>query len=240
MKAWPQPSKKYGETVCCAGITPEGEWRRLFPIRFRHLQGEQKFKRWELLEYIPETPNDDKRCESRRLHENSIKRLNKMPERERPQFFSKFITKSISEAAQAGKSLTLIRPEKVKFICRKKSVEEFEAENLNRSKALAQKSLLDDDLEKLEPCPYEFKLRFFDGDGKHEMECADWETAAAYFNFSAREGEQAAIEHLRKTYEEDYPRNGMVLALGTQKKRPNQWLLLGIIRLNEPVMSDLF
>jgi hypothetical protein len=29
VKAWPQPSRKYGETVCCAGVTPEGEWRPL-------------------------------------------------------------------------------------------------------------------------------------------------------------------------------------------------------------------
>ena len=31
VKALPQPSKQYGETVCCAGVTAEGQWKRLFP-----------------------------------------------------------------------------------------------------------------------------------------------------------------------------------------------------------------
>jgi hypothetical protein len=34
VKAIPQPSKRYGETVCCAGITRNGEWRRLYPSGF--------------------------------------------------------------------------------------------------------------------------------------------------------------------------------------------------------------
>ena len=33
VKAVPQPSKRYGEMVCCAGVTRQGEWRRLYPIR---------------------------------------------------------------------------------------------------------------------------------------------------------------------------------------------------------------
>ena len=37
VKAAPHPSRRYQETVCCAGVTTEGEWRRLYPVRFRHL-----------------------------------------------------------------------------------------------------------------------------------------------------------------------------------------------------------
>jgi len=71
------------------------------------------------------------------------------------------------------------------------------------------------------------------------MECGDWETAATYFKFSKRYDSSRALEHLRQTYEVDYPKRGVVLALGTQKKRPRQWLLLGVIRLDESNQPSL-
>src|ERR1700753_1922591 len=87
VKAWPQPSEKYGETVCCAGVTPNGEWRRLFPIRYRHLDGPAKFARWDIIEYRPERPKDDTRTESRRVDEPTLKKIGQMPTRERGGFF---------------------------------------------------------------------------------------------------------------------------------------------------------
>lgn len=45
VKAYPQPSEQYGETVCVAAITEDGSrLLRLYPIRFRHLDPEQRFK----------------------------------------------------------------------------------------------------------------------------------------------------------------------------------------------------
>lgn len=36
VKAFPQPSNKHEETVCCAGVTEDGlELLRLYPIRYR-------------------------------------------------------------------------------------------------------------------------------------------------------------------------------------------------------------
>ena len=43
VKAFPQPSQKYEETVCCAGITPAGQVVRLYPVRYRRLKPEQRF-----------------------------------------------------------------------------------------------------------------------------------------------------------------------------------------------------
>ena len=34
VKAYPEVSKKYGETVCLAGITEEGDFIRLYPVPF--------------------------------------------------------------------------------------------------------------------------------------------------------------------------------------------------------------
>lgn len=41
VKAYPNPSKKYIETVCVAGVTESGQWIRLYPIPYRFLAYEQ-------------------------------------------------------------------------------------------------------------------------------------------------------------------------------------------------------
>jgi hypothetical protein len=233
VKAWPQPSQKYGETVCCAGVTPQGEWRRLFPVRFRHLSGEAQFSRWDIVQYRPEKPRDDNRPESRRVDEQSLAFLHSMAPRAREGFFDPLFRDSVSAAADRGESLTLVRPASLKFRWKVKRASDVEEERERREHALRQGSLLDQELAAIEPCPYDLSLKFTDGSGKHEMACGDWETAAAFFNLRKKYGDEGALEHLRTTYEDRYFKDGVALALGTVKKRPQQWLLLGIIRLDE-------
>lgn len=233
VKAWPQPSQKYGETVCCAGVTTSGEWRRLFPIRYRYLAGESQFKRWDIVEYRPEKPSDDRRPESRRVDEQSLAVVGRMSERAREGFFDPLFRNSIAEAASRGESLTLVRPRSLRFRWKAKGQREIDAETQRRAKTMRQGSLFDKELTAIEPCPYDLRVAFEDGDGPHEMACGDWETAATYFNLKRSYGELAALQHLRTAYEDRYMKAGVALALGTVKKRPQQWLLLGVLRLDE-------
>lgn len=239
VKAWPQPSQKYGETVCCAGVTPSGEWRRLFPVRFRHLTGDAKFSRWDVVQYRHARPRDDNRVESRRVDEQSLRRVRKMTDSEREGFFDPLFRSSVSEAARRGESLTLIRPSSLRFFWKAKSAKELAVEAEKRQRTLRQGSLFDRELARIEPCPYELRMAFTDADGPHDMACGDWETAATFFNWRKKYGAASALERLKSVYEDKYFPSGVALALGTVKKRPNQWLLLGIIRLNETVQMRL-
>lgn len=45
-KAYPEPSKKYGETVCTGGIIKNGCFIRIYPIRFRLLEFQKKYGTW--------------------------------------------------------------------------------------------------------------------------------------------------------------------------------------------------
>src|SRR6266496_4083795 len=72
VKALPQPSKRYGETVCCAGVTADRKWKRLYPVRFRHLQGDQSFSRWDWVTFKYTQPLRDQRIESCHVFEDSI------------------------------------------------------------------------------------------------------------------------------------------------------------------------
>lgn len=51
VKAYPQPSQKYEETVCCAGITAQGEFVRIYPVRYRRLPPAKRFERWDIIEF---------------------------------------------------------------------------------------------------------------------------------------------------------------------------------------------
>ena len=65
-------SKQYGESVCCAVVTAQGIWKRLYPIRFRHLQGDQSFSRWDRVIFKYRHPTRDKRAERRHVFEGTI------------------------------------------------------------------------------------------------------------------------------------------------------------------------
>jgi hypothetical protein len=67
VKAAPQVGRRYGETVCCAGIDIYGNWLRLYPVSFRTLEESKKFGRWDRIKFDWRMPNDDKRTESRRV-----------------------------------------------------------------------------------------------------------------------------------------------------------------------------
>ena len=41
-------------------------------------------------------------------------------------------------------------------------------------------------------------------------------------------------------FNDEYPKRGMVFAMGNQAKRPQTWQLLGVIRLDNPKQGELF
>jgi hypothetical protein len=239
VKALPQPSKQYGETVCCAGVTQEGKWKRLFPIRFRHLQGDQSFSRWDWVSFKYRTPTRDKREESCHVFEDSINVDGEFPKRERSRFLNRMVIGSASEAMTTGQSLALIRPINTKFICKAKSASEIEEEKEAYRVSAQQDSFFDQKLADLEPSPYEFRFTFEDESGKHNYQNGDWETHAMFFLERHRTNEQQALKWLDETFNERYPREGMAFALGNMARRAQTWQLLGVIRLDKADQGEL-
>lgn len=232
VKAAPHPSRRYQETVCCAGVTPEGAWRRLYPVRFRHLSGEAKFSRWDVIEYKWRRPKDDPRPESRRVEEQSLTIAGELPRASHAPFLNPLLRESYVDAARRGETLTLVRPKNLRFRWRRKSDAEIAGEKTSFVEAARQGSLLDEPLRAFDPCPYHLRIGFDDAAGPHGMTCGDWETSATFFKWRKLYGEDQALARLKDTYEAEYPSKGVALAMGTVAKRPKQWLLLGIVRLD--------
>ncbi len=74
VKAYPNPSKTYVETVCSAGIEVDtSQWIRLYPVPFRDLDHPKKFKKYDIIEVKCWKAPDDHRVESYKIDMDSIK-----------------------------------------------------------------------------------------------------------------------------------------------------------------------
>jgi hypothetical protein len=221
-------------------VTADREWKRLYPVRFRHLSGSSSFKRWDWVTYKYRRPNNDARAESCHVFEDSIAVTGALAARERATLLGPMTLASVEEAAARGHSLALIRPRNTRFVARQKSEAAVEKQREAYRRAAAQTSILDKQLAELEPSPYEFRFKFEDDRSKHDYENGDWETHAMFWTWRQQHGEAETIRQMTGIFNEEYPRRGMAFAVGNQAKRPQTWQLLGVIRLDEMKQGELF
>ena len=247
VKAQPHRSSKYFETVCCAGVGRDGKWRRQYPVPFRILADGQKFKRWDWIQYEYTKSADDRRAESQKVIPESLIVGEDVKRTERARFLNPLIRASFDDANSRGESLTLLRPETLELSWIQKTAAEIDDEREKHTALAAQLSFFDSSAKPLEPCPVQFIAHWKDSEGrKRKHECDDWETSAAFGRFERDYGRSRAIEILKRKYEEEYFKAGLALAFSTHSRRnatfgvENQWLLVGMIRLDENTQGDLF
>lgn len=82
VKATPQPSAKYGDTVCVAGVRLDKgppHWIRLYPIDFRWLSRDEQFKKYDVLSMDIRRAAGDTRSESYKPIQDSWSKLRSIP-----------------------------------------------------------------------------------------------------------------------------------------------------------------
>jgi len=73
VKTYPEISHKYTETVCTAGVLADSKtFVRLYPIRFRYLEGTLQFKKYQWIRANISKATSDPRPESYKLAPDSI------------------------------------------------------------------------------------------------------------------------------------------------------------------------
>jgi hypothetical protein len=185
-KTYPSISTKYKETVCTAGILLNEDekpvqWIRIYPVRFRELEFDQRYKRWSIISAEIERNDKDFREESYRINDTSISVIREIGTKnnweERKSFVLPLQFSSIAEIQAQGKSLGIIKP---------KSIEKYFLKNTDREWSLKQQAVQDQgDLfepsVELEKIPYQFGYKFTEIDGvKHSYTISDWEISQLY------------------------------------------------------------
>jgi len=240
IKAAPQVGQRHGETVCCAGISLNGKWLRLYPVSFRNLSDAQKFGRWDCVRFKWRKPKDDPRLESLRVDQDSISITGSLKPSERERFLSNLIVTSLDKEREKGRSLALLKAEKLSFKIAKRKAEDVAADQARFDALRAQPDMFNNKtIIPYSPCPYEFKYRYQTDDGAREGTCQDWEMEATFFKWRNEYGEEAALQKMRQIFGVDYPQKGMLLAMGTHSLYPDTWLINGVIRLNDVIQKSL-
>lgn len=247
MKAQPHRSSRYFETVCCAGIGRDGKWRRQYPVPFRNLQDWQKFSRWQWIRYRYRKSDSDRRTESQKVDPDSLESLGEVPKSERSRLVSPLVRSSFADADARGESLTLLRPSAFELGWQEKTQAELDDERTKHHELARQLSWLDKPARPFEPCPFKFMVKWTDQDGRSRRhEADDWESVGAFWNFRRLYGEAEALKTLKRKYEDEYFPRGLALAFSTHSRRnvthgaAKQWLLVGLIRLDEDRQPDFF
>lgn len=207
---------------------------RLYPISFRSLNQEQKFGRWNRVRFRWRLPTDDRRPESRRVEHQTIEITGSLKKQDREKLLSRLETATIEDVAEKGGSLALLRPQKPRFLIKKKPEEEIETERRAFQAYTNQPDLLGIRPSiPIKPCPYKFIYKYEAAGKARTGTCQDWETDVTFFKWRSLYGEEKALIEMKKVFGEEYPSEGMVFALGTHSRHPDTWLINGVIRLNE-------
>lgn len=238
VKAYPQPSQKYEETVCVAAVTEDGgQMLRLYPIRYRHLPKERQFKRFDLVELDMELSRDDHRPESRHVDEDSIRLAGlgkELSDAAKVQLWKPFIAPSLKalhvENKATGRSFGIVRPDpgSLKFFIESEGQAGDTDRALNQA-AFQQVSLFEAPLAKLPPTEHAFGYRFTSDGHPHRHYIHDWEVQAAYLAYRRRYGDKA-LEMMLQEYGENIPRHNPHFIMGTMKAHPQTFIIIGILR----------
>jgi hypothetical protein len=189
VKAYPNPSRSYRETVCCAGIDIDSyKWIRLYPIPFRDLESDRKFKKYSIIEANCAKATDDHRPESYRVQAESIRILRYLDTsdgwKNRKEIVLKFpvysLCQIIKDQEETKISLGVIEPKDVSFSFKKKTLSDPE----ERKKPYAQLSFFDKTKNVIEEIPYHFYYQFYCNSETycpgHKLSIVDWEIGQAY------------------------------------------------------------
>lgn len=240
VKAYPQPSRTYNETVCCAGITEKGEFVRLYPVRFRQLKPEQRFERYDLVEVQGERPKDDHRPESFHVDEGSIKIIRRGKDTDaatKPAVWLPHVSptldalKNANDDPERRTSLGIVKPdpESIRFSWKPASAAEADDRDISAALQYQANLLGEAPLDPLDPPEYAFIFQYTSGGRSSKGQIHDWEVQAAYRAYKRKYGERA-LEMMRQQYQEEMAKRNLHLFLGTMKAHPKQFIIVGLLR----------
>lgn len=238
VKAYPSISTKYGEAICVAGIrldTPEPEWVRLFPVRYRDLPFEQRFEKYEIITLEACQHSTDRRAETWRPNVDSIERGSVVPAGgawlSRRRYVEPLLGPTMCQLHRgrkgggSGPSLGLVRPDRVRGV-RVTLESEWSASQLGTA---GQGNLLTSKAELVKP-GHAFSYSYIcqePGCKGHVQKIVDWELGEAYRSWKQTGDE--LLDAIKNTWLDQMcdEKREPLFYVGDQHRYPGQFLVLG-------------
>ncbi len=264
VKTYPTLSRKYGETVCTAGVREDGSWVRIYPVPFRRLDETEQYKKYDWIEcHLSRNPSDPRPETFRPIDENELQPVGHVDtadnwrERRRLLLKTAHVYDRLDEIVAGAKtnqmSLAIFKPTRITdFICEQETrewdpdkVREIR-ERTNQRELFADNSWRDT-FKVIPKLPYSFSYRFEDATGKSsELQVLDWEAGALYWNClrSVDGDEPRALEKVRQKYLDAFLKTDLHFFLGTTQQfhfiAPNPWVIVGVLPIPHERQAGLF
>ena len=240
VKAYPNPSKKYGETVCVAGIDlKSNQWIRLFPIPFRDLDDDKKFKKYNLIEVKAEKARDDARHESYKVDSESIKIMEYYDTSDKWERRKKLVLPTssnsfceiLSESKTNEKSLGMFKPCNVQFSFETTTQKDQE----ERDACYAQLNFYNKKKDTIEHIPFIFRYSFYCcGEPAcmgHTLPIIDWEIGQSYRSWRwSYKDEATLLEKMKERWLAKMcsDKHDTYFFVGNWKRFRDKFLVLGV------------
>jgi len=264
VKTYPTLSRKYGETVCTAGVREDGTWVRIYPVPFRRLDENEQYRKFDWLEcHLVRNASDPRPETFRPVDENELQPAGHMDtsggwrERRRILLKTARVYDRLDELIQGAKanqvSLAVFKPARILDFIWEEEIRDWDPEKLRQMRELhSQLDLFaDNEWRKtfgvIPKLPYSFSYRFEDVVGKtSEMQVLDWETGQLYWNCLRSVGgdEPAALAKVRHKYLDTFREADLHFFLGTTQQfhfvAPNPWVIIGVFPIPHERQPALF
>ena len=248
VKAAPVVTSALEETNCIAAVRVDGgrhEWVRLYPIPFRDLADDSKFKKYQYVTLKVRRPKADRRPESWCPIEGSIVPGEIMGTKQgwarRRQLISelgetttcRLIENNRNGSGAGVPSLAVVRPvAPPKLEISQRDEEQLKKWRQRRDAKGSLLSLFEDSGTKkpeFEVIPWRFRYSYKCADlncNGHSQTIVDWEVLAYWRRVrNSRDWKEA----MRKRFEDDlWSKRDALLYVGNQEQRPGSFLVLGV------------
>ena len=264
VKTYPTLSKKYGETVCTAGIREDGTWVRMYPVPFRRLDEQQQYSKYDWLDCELTRNTSDPRPETFRpsnpdqlVAVDHIGTERDWAERRRlllktAKVYDR-LDDLITEAKANVTSLAVFRPTKVLGFTWEEEDRNWDDKKLKQIRTTySQYELYEDNawrktFQIIPKLPYSFSYKFEDAAGRQsELQVLDWEAGALYWNClrNSDGDEQQALTKVRQKYFDEFKDKDLHFFLGTTQQfhfvAPNPWVIIGVLPIPFEIQDSLF
>jgi hypothetical protein len=256
-KTYPSPSAKHTETSCVAGINEAGEPRRLYPVPFRLISGDQQFKKWQWIRVRVEKSPADHRVESHRIFVDTIQAESVLSTEKQWTLRRAWIDKLPSfddfaalDAArdQTGISLALLRPKYlVKLEIAPADNPDWTDEEL--AKLLHEQNqgkLFDQEEERkqlklLKKLPFDFYYHYTcdtpNGERVYKHKIVDWEVGMLFWNCRKSHLDTWEVP-FRAKLEADLAERDLKFMMGNIHRFQHQWLIISLMYPPKPAEAD--
>jgi hypothetical protein len=239
VRTYPTPAKNGVEVSCTAAITDKSEWLRIFPVPWRYLERDKRFRRYQWIDVSVTKAKKDNRPESYRIDGDAIKIMSRPLGTQNAWQARKNIVDPMrshclcclmkERDAHGFPTLGVFRPKSIaRLIIKPESPQWTDAQlQILRQASFFEKA----PRQELEKIPFSFHYEFrcdHDSCNGHNLTCTDWEMGESYRKWRRLYGDEWEDKFRQRFATDMIEKYDTHFYVGTVHQYPKSWIICGL------------